>query len=79
MPLLTLQELEQMTPLFRGKVGHVLGRGVMGMLAIDKVNTLYDRHCHWQGADFAHSVLHDLGVGYNIYAETFIKIFFMVK
>ena len=70
MPLLTLQELEQMTPLFRGKVGHMLCRGVMRILAIDKVTALYDRHCHWQGADFAHSVLHDLGICYNVYAET---------
>lgn len=69
MPLLTLQELEQMTPLFRGRVGNMVGRSSMRLLAINKLNALYDRHAHLCGPRFAHSVLQDLGVAYDVYAE----------
>jgi putative hemolysin len=70
MPLITLHELEQMTPLFRGSVGNALARGVMRLLAVDKVNALYDRHAHLSGADFARSVLEDLEVEYEMFVDT---------
>lgn len=66
MPLLTLQELEQMTSLFRGRIGNSLGRGLMRLLAVDKLNALYDRNAHLAGPDFARSVLDDLGVRYEV-------------
>lgn len=59
-----------MSPLFRGKIGHSAGRSLMRLLSIDKVNALYDRHCHLSGPDFAHSVLRDLGIEYDVFAET---------
>lgn len=70
MPLLTLQELEQATPLFRGVVGHALARGAMHLLAVDKANALYDRNASLYGPDFAHGVLRDLGVDYDVYAAS---------
>ena len=70
MPLITLHELEQMTPLFRGSVGNALARGVMRLLAVDKVNALYDRHAHLSGADFAQSVLEELEVDYEVFVDT---------
>lgn len=70
MPLLTLQELEQMTPLFRGSMGNALARGAMRILAIDKINALYDRHAHLTGPDFARSVLNDLGIVYDVIPQT---------
>lgn len=70
MPLLTLHDLEQASPFFSGKIGHAMGRSAMRILAIDRVNRLYDRHKHLRGADFAHSVLYDLGVQCDVYAET---------
>ena len=42
----------------------------MSMLSINKVNMLYDRHRHLRGPAFAHSVLQDLDITYNIYAKT---------
>lgn len=70
MPLLTIQELEQLTPLFRGRVGQSLARGTMRLLSVDKLNALYDRHAHLCGADFARSVLNDLGIDYEVFAES---------
>ena len=51
MPLLTLSELENATSLFRGRCGNALGRGLMRMLSVDKVNDLYDRYSFLKGPD----------------------------
>ena len=69
MPLLTLQELEQLIPLFRGRVGSFLARGTMRLLSVDRLNALYDRHAHLRGADFARSVLEELGIDYEVFVE----------
>ena len=66
MPLLTLNELEKATPLFRGKCGNALCRALMRMLAIDKVNDLYVRNSDSQVPEFASAVLKDIGVEYEI-------------
>ena len=66
MPLLSLDELEQSVPLFRGHLGNALGKGVMKMLSVDKVNSLYDRNLSHVGADFAGAVLKDIGVEYEV-------------
>lgn len=66
MPILTLQEMEQMTPLFRGKAGRTFARGVMCLLSVDKMNALYDRNARFCGPDFARSVLQDLGIVYEV-------------
>ena len=59
-----------MSPLFRGKAGRSMGHSVMRLLSIDKANALYDRHCHLSGPDFAYSVLRELGIEYDVFAET---------
>ena len=66
MPLLTLNELEKATPLFRGKCGNALCRLLMSMLSVDKVNDLYDRNASVNGPDFAKAVLEDIGVEYEV-------------
>lgn len=70
MPLLPLQEIEQLTPLFRGRMGRSLARGTMRLLSVDRLNALYDRHAHLRGADFARSVLEDLGIDYEVFVES---------
>ena len=69
MPLLTLQDLEQASPLFRGRMGRMVGRGAMSMLSVNRLNALYDRNAHLRGPAFARSVLKDLGVEYDVFAE----------
>lgn len=66
MPLLTVGELEKATPLFRGRLGNALCRGLMRMLSVDKVNDLYDRNSDFAGPEFARAVLEDIGVEYEI-------------
>lgn len=64
--LLTLDELEKATPLFRGKCGNAFCRTLMRMLSIDKVNDLYERNSLIKGPDFARAVLEEIGVEYEI-------------
>lgn len=42
----------------------------MRLLSINRLNALYDRHAHLSGPAFAHSVLNDLGINYNVIADT---------
>ena len=70
MGLLEIKDLE-VVPIFRGKCGNALGRGLFHCLSVDKLNELYDRNAHIKGADFAAAVLKDLGVEYQLgYAGT---------
>ena len=66
MPLLTLKELESMSPVFRGGMGNAFGRTLMRMLSVDKVNDLYDRNSSYTGPDFAEKVLEDIDVHYDV-------------
>lgn len=66
MSLLTLEELEEMTPVFRGPAGNALCRGLMRILSIDRINDLYDRNSSHTGPDFARALLEDVGVRYEV-------------
>ena len=64
--LISLNELERATPLFRGKCGNALCRGLMHLLSIDRVNDLYRRNSIVKGPDFTKAVLEDIGVEYEV-------------
>ena len=66
MPLLSIDELEKAAPIFRGAAGNAFGRMLMHILAVDKVNDLYDRNISFVGPDFARAVLKDIGVEYEV-------------
>ena len=66
MPLLSKEELEGMTPVFRGKVGNALAECLMRMLDVDELNALYDRLQEHSGPDFASAVLNDIGIDVSI-------------
>ena len=66
MPLLTLQELEQTYPVFRGKTGNAFAKAFMKVLAITSINELYDKYSSLQGLDFTGAILKDIGVDYNV-------------
>lgn len=75
MSLLTITELEKATPLFHGKLGNAFCKGLMRMLAVDKVNDLYDRNSGFRGAEFASAVLKDIGVEYEIHnADVLVQL-----
>ena len=66
MPILTLNELQERSAIFRGRAGRFLGSLLMNWLNVDRVNGLYDRHSTLQGPDFASAVLEDIGLKYEV-------------
>lgn len=66
MPLLELNELENLSPLFRGSLGNGFGRMLMRILSVDKINELYDRNSSLVGPAFAKAVLDEIGVKYEV-------------
>jgi putative hemolysin len=61
-----IQDMEKLSPIFKGKTGHQFAKFIIHLFAIDKVNAVYERSCNHTGADFADSLLNDLGVKYQI-------------
>lgn len=66
MPLLTVNELESLSPVFRGKAGNYLARKLMGFVSIDKANSLYDRFRQFEGPDFTKAAFDDIGFTYEV-------------
>ena len=66
MPLLELNELENLSPLFRVSLGNGFGRMLMRILSVDKINELYDRNSSLVGPAFAKAVLDEIGVKYEV-------------
>lgn len=64
MPLLTTEELSQMSPVFRGRGGQWLADRLMQLVRVDELNELYDRNAMHRGADFATAVLDDRHIDY---------------
>ena len=71
--LISLNELERATPLFRGKYGNALCRGLMHLLSIDRVNDLYRRNSIVKGPDFTRAVLKDIGGEYEVLNTEVLK------
>lgn len=66
MPLLTVQDIEKMAPVFRGKFGNKLAELLRKALAVDKVSDINDEISDQKGADFARAFLDYTGVRYQI-------------
>ncbi len=64
--ILDIESMQRISPIFRGKWGTKLAKWSMKAFAIDKVNWVYGRSCPLMGAEFASSLLKDLGVDYRI-------------
>ena len=73
MPLLTLSEIEEAVPVFRGRFGNGIARTLMKFLAVDRINGLYDRNCHFSGPAFAGAILDDIGVRYTVFRKEVLE------
>ncbi len=73
MALLTYTNLEQISPLFKGKSGHILANCLMKLFAVDKVCELYDNNEEYLGVDFAHHILQDIGVNYTVIGSEILE------
>lgn len=66
MPVISIQELQQLIPKLNNRAGEVIIKRMMHFTAVDRINDLYDRNSNWEGVCFADAVLQDIGVDYCI-------------
>jgi putative hemolysin len=64
--VIEIKDLEDISPIFKGKIGHYLGKRVMHLFGMDKVNAVYNHSFNYAGADFAARLLNDVGVFYHV-------------
>jgi putative hemolysin len=64
--VIDIHDMEKWSFLFRGKVGHQLSKRVTQLFAMDKINAVYDHSFAFKGAEFASSLLNELGVLYEV-------------
>ncbi|MBN1416102.1 MAG: 1-acyl-sn-glycerol-3-phosphate acyltransferase [Bacteroidales bacterium] len=66
MKVIDAKDFEALSPIFRGEWGHRLAEFIIRMMALDKVNQVYDRSGSYTGARFTEGLLNDFGVNYVI-------------
>ncbi len=66
MPLLPVEQIEQLAPVFKGKFGNAVAAMLRKVLSIKTLSDLYDTIDEHQGADFAGVLLDKLGVNYQL-------------
>lgn len=66
MEVIGVKDFESYSPIFRGEFGHKCAKFVMHLLAIDRINKVYDNSGEYTGAEFSSRLLNDLGVHYVV-------------
>ena len=66
MALISIEELERVSPLFRGKCGNAFARRVLHLLKLDAIEELNERCSIHKGAEFAHAVIEAVGATYSV-------------
>lgn len=69
--VIDIQDLQEMHPFFKSKIGTFLGKYLIKWLSIDKVNKAHKNSCHLRGSDFTTALLKDelIDVKYKIHNE----------
>ena len=66
MALISIEELERVSPLFRGKCGNAFARRVLHLLKLDAIEELNKRCSIHKGAEFARAVIEAVGAAYSV-------------
>lgn len=66
MALITMEDIERISPIFQGERGHKLANKLLRWTGIDQLAERYARHEDLQGPDFVDAYLKDLDVNYEI-------------
>ncbi len=64
--LLSVDDMEKMSPLFRGRRGRCLARGLMNILGVSRLNRLYDNVSSYKNAECASKVIDEMKCNYLI-------------
>ena len=67
MPIVTIQEMEELSPLFKGKAGNAFARYLLRVTGAQKIIDLHERiYTGQSGPDFADEILKEIGIDYLI-------------
>lgn len=66
MALITIDDIERLSPVFRDAKGHRLAERLMRLTGIDRLSEIYGRHEDLTGPEFISAFLEDLGVSYRV-------------
>lgn len=66
MPLITMKEIEGLSPVFEGERGNKMAKRLMRLLGIDRLSEHYAKCEHLTGPDFVAAFLEDIGVQYQV-------------
>lgn len=66
MALITMQEIEQISPVFKGARGNKLANVILHLTGIDQLAERYGRHEDLNGPEFIEAFLNDLNVNYEV-------------
>ena len=73
MPLLPVEQIEQMAPVFKGKIGNAVASSLRKILSIKTLSDIYDTIEEHKGADFAGVLLEKLGLNYLLGGSSRLK------
>lgn len=73
MALISKEDIEGISPVFRGRFGNGLARLVMRTTGIDRISELYGRHEDLCGAQFSRAYLKDLNLRYEVQGLEHLK------
>ena len=66
MALITMEDVEKISPIFKGKFGNALANSLMRIMGIDQLAERYGRHEDKSGPEFINLFLRDLDVDYLV-------------
>lgn len=66
MALITMEDIERLSPIFKGKMGNGLARSLMRVTGIDQLSERYARHEDLTGPEFVSAFLKDLDLRYEV-------------
>lgn len=66
MALITMEEIEGLSPVFRGRCGHIFANMLVRLLGIDKLSEIYSHYEHLSGPDFIEHYLKHLDINYKV-------------
>ena len=66
MPLITMKDIESLSPIFKGEKGNKTAKRLMRLMGIDRLAEHYEKFEHLSGPDFVAAYLKDVGVEYQV-------------
>ncbi len=70
-----IQDLREMFPVFKGRIGSWIGKLLLKWLRVDRVNEVHARNCHLRGAEFTTALLRDplIDIRYEVHHKEILN------